>query len=442
MRIALLSPKGPLYRHPHGIFRKSLRYAPLTLTTLAALVPPELKADIILIDEGVEEIPAALDVDLIGMTVITGSAPRAYELADRFRRQGRTLVLGGPHVTLLPDEAQSHADAIVLGYAEQTWPQLLRDFQAGRMQPRYLQPPGHGLEHVPIAHRHRLNRKHYLTQDVFEATRSCIHSCDFCVAPVAWGRKSYQKPVERVVDEIRFTKARKAIFIDLNLISDREYARELFTALIPLKLRWYGLSTALVAHDHALMELMTRSGCKGLLIGFESISQGNLHQSNKGFNRPRDYGRVVDALHRHGIAIMGCFVFGMDHDTPEIFAETTACIIDWAIDLPRFALVTPFPGTPLYQRLETEGRILTRDWNLYDGQHVVFQPVGMDVETLRQGHDWAWREVYRFGSITRRLAKSRQQLPLAIAANLGYRHYAYHLARACHRMQPESPACG
>jgi radical SAM superfamily enzyme YgiQ (UPF0313 family) len=427
MRIALLSPKGPLYRHRGGIFKKSLRYAPLTLTTLTSLAPTELAPEFQLYDEGIQDIPLDLDADLIGMTVITGTSKRAYELSRHFRQRGIPVVLGGPHVTLMPEEAQRQADSIIVGYAEETWPQLLRDFAAGRMQSRYTQRPDLRLDNLPFPERHRLNSKHYLTMDVFEATRSCGHACEFCVAPAAWGRKQYQKPVGYVVEDIQRQGAKKLIFIDLNLISDRHYASELFTALIPLKVSWFGLSTTLIAHDLELLDLMARSGCRGLLIGFETVLQDNLKSVRKAFNMSVSYGDVMRLLHDRGISVMGCFVFGMDHDTPEVFERTAQFVVDTHIDLPRFALATPFPGTPLYRRLEAEGRILTRDWELYDGQHVVFQPARLTVQELQEGHERAWKFAYRYRSIARRIAGSRTQIPISIMANLGYRFYANHL---------------
>ena len=180
-RIVLISPKGPLYRHRGGIWKKSLRYQPLTLTTLAALIPQALNVDIQLFDEGIADVPLDLEADLIGLTVITGTAVRAYELADHFRQRGIKVVLGGPHVTLIPEDAQPHADAIVVGYAEDSWPQLLRDFVAGQLQPRYNQAPDLSLADRPFPRRELLPSHRYLTNTVFEATRGCIHNCDFCV---------------------------------------------------------------------------------------------------------------------------------------------------------------------------------------------------------------------------------------------------------------------
>ena len=428
MKIALVSPKGPLYRSRGGIFKKSLRYQPLTLTTLAALVPADLQASIALHDEGIAPLPDTLDADLIGMTVITGTAKRAYELAARWRAQGKTVVLGGPHVTLLPDEAAQHADAICTGYAEDSWPQLLRDYAQGRLQARYAQAPNFSLQRdMPFARRELFDARHFLTQAVFEATRSCSHNCEFCVAPTAWGRKHLQKPVGWVIEDIRRVWQKKILFVDLNLIANREYARELFTALISLKVQWFGLSTVLLAHDTELLELAARSGCKGLLLGLETINPASMGDARKQFNRSVDFKELIGTLHRHGISVQGCFVFGLDHDTPDVFDATVEFAISAGVDLPRFAVLTPFPGTPLFTRLEREGRILTRDWDLYDAQHVVFQPQGMTVQQLAHGHERAWKQVYRWGAIARRLWHARNFQPLALSANIGYRFYAHNL---------------
>lgn len=429
LRVALVSPKGPLYRHRKGIFRKSLRYQPLTLTTLAALIPKELDVDLQLIDEGICDVPGDLQVDLVGLTVITGTAPRAYALARQFRDRGIAVVLGGPHVTLIPEDAQSHADAIVTGYAEDTWPQLLRDFVAGQLKPRYDQSPELSLADRPFARRDLLPGSRFLTNNVFEATRGCVHNCDFCVVPSAWGRKLYQKPVEDVVSDIRQHGARRLIFVDLNLIADRHYAMRLFAALVPLKLQWYGLATVLLAYDPPLLEMASKSGCRGLLMGLESISPANLRSSRKGFNSPERFAEVVRRLHEHGIALQGCFVFGLDQDEPDVFLKTARFAIEAKIDLPRFAIVTPFPNTGLYNRMLKEGRILTRNWELYDGQHVVFRPAKMSIDELQQGTETAWKHVYSFASIARRIRHSPAPWPVRIGTNLGYRFYAHHLSR-------------
>ncbi|HUR45220.1 MAG TPA: radical SAM protein [Candidatus Saccharimonadales bacterium] len=406
-----------------------MRYQPLTLTTLASLVPAELNTELELFDEGITDVPLDLEADLVALTVITGTARRAYELADRFRGRGVTVVLGGPHVTLIPEDAQPHADAIVTGYAEDTWPQLLRDFASGELAPRYDQSPDLSLANRPRPRRDLLPGSQYLTNNVFEATRGCVHSCEFCVVPAAWGRKPYQKPVCDVVEDIRAHGARKLIFVDLNLIAHRGYALELFRALIPLRVQWYGLATVLLGEDPELLELAARSGCRGLLMGLESISPANLRQSRKSFNTPEKFFGLVEALHQHGIALQGCFVFGLDEDEPDVFLKTAEFAVQAHIDLPRFAIVTPFPNTALYTRLLAAGRILTKNWELYDGQHVVFSPARMSVDELQQGTEAAWKHAYSFRSIARRIRHSPAPWPVKLGTNLGYRFYAHHLNR-------------
>jgi len=440
LRIALISPKGPLYRHRGGIFKRSLRYMPLTLPTLAALIPEELDARVVCIDEGIADVDVDLEADLVGMTVITGNARRAYELAAAFRRRGTAVVLGGPHPTLVPEDAQPHADSVVVGYAEEEWPRLLRDFVAGDLKPRYVQSPDLDLAGRPFADRSVLPRRKYLTADVFEATRGCIHDCDFCVVPSAWGRKPLHKPVAEVVADIERQRARRAVFLDLNLIADKEYAAELFAALIPLGIDWYGLATTLLCDDLPLLDLAARSGCRGLLMGLESISTVNLRRSGKGFNDPQSYFRVVERLHERRIALNACFVFGLDDDRPDVFLETARFAVEAKIDLPRFAIVTPFPGTRLYRRLESEGRILTTDWERYDGQHAVFEPAGMSVEQLERGTETAWKYAYGWRAIGRRLSATQAPWRVALGGNLVYRFYAHHLHRfyTCDSIAPAS----
>ncbi len=428
MKIILVSPKGPLYRHRGGIFKKNLRYAPLTLTTLAALIPPELHAEVEILDEGVEEIfPERVQADLIGITLITGNSPRAYELAAIFRERGIPVVLGGPHVTLAPEDAQPHADSIVVGYAEDAWPELLRDFAAGQMKPRYTMSSALSLAGRPFPRRDLIKKHGYITTHTFEANRSCIHACDFCVAPSAWGNKPFYKPVEEVIADIRQHYNRRILFMDLNLINDTDYAARLFEALIPLKVDWFGLVTTLLNRDKPLLELAARSGCSGLLMGFESISKENQKTLKKGFNTPAEYRAIVDELHRYKITLMACFTFGLDNDTPEVFMDTARFAVEASIDLPRYAIVTPFPGTALYKRLDSEGRILTRNWELYDAQHVVFQPQLMTVEQLYAGHERAWKYTYSLPNMARRFLGSRIQVPVWWVTNIGYRFYAHHL---------------
>jgi radical SAM superfamily enzyme YgiQ (UPF0313 family) len=439
MRIQLLSPAGEIHRNHTGIFKRSLRYAPLTLTTLAALVPEELSADVIIQDEGVEPLDLDFSADLVGITAITGTALRAYQIADELRSRGHTVVLGGVHPTLLPDEAAAHADSVVTGYAEQAWPELLRDFAAGRMRSRYHYPTGRKLS-VPIARRDLLKKKRYATINSIEATRGCPHQCDFCVVPTAWHGIYAHRAVEEVVAELRTFEGRHALFIDLSPVEDVEYAKALYRAMIPLRIRWLGLATTRLAEDKELLQLAAQSGCKGVLIGFESVSQNTLNNSHKHFHAAERYAENVRRLHDHGIGIQGCFVFGFDDEDESVFERTIEFVDKTKIDLPRYAVATPFPGTTLYRRLAAENRLLHRNWKYYDVEHVVFEPSHMTCERLQEGLEWSWQQSYNWRSLLYRFTGAPWSIwPLWLSTNLGYRFFADKLPTKAEGVYRERP---
>jgi radical SAM superfamily enzyme YgiQ (UPF0313 family) len=427
MRIQLLLPAGEMHRNTTGIFKMALRYSPLTLSTLAALVPDDLDAEITIQDEGVQPLDLDFEADLVGISAITGTALRSYAIADELRRKGHTVIFGGVHATLLPDEAQAHADCVVVGYAEQSWPEALHDFRAGRLKKRYFTPTGRRLD-VPIARRDLLKRNRYATVNSIEATRGCPHKCDFCAVPAAWANIYAHRPIEDVIAELQSLEGKKAIFIDLSPVEDVVYAKALYRAMIPLGFRWVGLATARIGEDDEMLSLAAKSGCKGLLIGFESVSQGTLNETHKQFHSASGYAEVIRKLHDHGIGIQGCFVFGFDNDDRSVFERTVEFVDKTKIDLPRYAVVTPFPNTGFFRRLEAEGRLLHKNWSLYDVEHVVFQPRQISPEQLQHGLEWAWRQSYSWASIGRRLTGAPWSiLPLWVSLNLGYRYYAHHL---------------
>lgn len=428
LRIQLLSPAGEIHRNTTGIFRTALRYAPLTLTTLAALVPPELNAEITIQDEGVQPLDLDFPPSLVGITAITGTSLRSYDIADQLRAKGHTVVIGGVHATLLPDEAAQHADAVVLSYAEKSWPQLVRDYVAGELKSRYFARTGPKLEGVPIARRDLLKKKRYATVNSIEATRGCPHRCDFCAVPAAWSGIYSHRPVEEVIAELRTFEGRTALFIDLSPVEDINYAKALYRAMIPLGMRWVGLATTRITEDAELLDLAAKSGCRGLLIGFESISQETLVETRKGFHKAQNYGDVVKRLHDHGIGIQGCFVFGFDTDDESVFERTVEFVDKTKIDLPRYAVMTPFPGTGYFQRMKSANRLLHQNWALYDVEHVVFQPKQMSPERLQEGLEWSWRQSYSWRSIGNRIWGAPWKiLPLWMSLNFGYRYYAARL---------------
>src|SRR5262249_213491 len=248
------------------------------------------------------------------------------------------------------------------------------------------------------------------------------------VVPTAWSNTYAHRPIEEVIAELRTFEGRKALFIDLSPVEDVHYAKALYRAMIPLRIRWVGLSTTRIADDDELLKLAAESGCKGLLIGFESVSQDTLNGTHKGFHAANRYGEVVKKLHDQGIGIQGCFVFGFDNDDESVFERTVEFVDRAKIDLPRYAVATPFPNTGLYRRLEAERRLLHKNWALYDVEHVVFRPRQMTPARLQQGLEEAWRLSYLLSSLAKRITGAPWSLvPLWITLNLGYRYYARHL---------------
>lgn len=423
MKIALLAPAGAMHRHD-GIFGKSLHYAPLTLTTLAALVPQELSAQVQIYDETAGKIPLDLTEELIAITCITGTASRCYAYADYFRKKGKTVVLGGVHPSMLPEEAQLHGDVVMTGFSEQTFPQMLFDFRDGCLKDRYDQNEDYSIHERPIPRRELLNRKKYITTDTVEAVRGCSHPCTFCAYPAAFGRRIYKRPVNQVIAEVEALPGKVVVFPDVNLIADVDYARQLFSAMIPLKKYWLGLVTSYIGVDDSLIELFGRSGCKGLLIGFESIVQESQAYVHKVSNQVTDYEELMKKLHNSGILVQGCFAFGGDEEDASVFERTVEAVTRIKIDLPRYSILTPFPKTQFYAQLEEQGRIFERDWAMYDVEHCVFRPARMTEEQLTEGITWAWKETYRASNILQRLAPYRHSPWLSIPLNMGYRNYA------------------
>ena len=425
MKIALMSPAGAMHRY-NGMFHKGLHYAPITLALLAALVPKELDAEVVIYDETAEAIPLDTDADVIAITCITGTSSRCYRYADYFRSLGKTVLLGGVHPTLMPHEAAEHADAVLTGLGEKTFPQALLDIRDGCLKPLYHGGGCPDIANRPLPRKDLLNKKKYITLNTVEAVRGCNHSCTFCAYPAAFGKGVITRPVEDVIAEIKSFKGKEVIFPDVNLIADVKYAKELFTAMIPLKKWWMGLTTTAIGHNDELLDIFQKSGCKGILVGFESVNQETQQGINKGVNHVEEYKALMDKLHRRGIMVMGCFAFGADEDGPDVFRRTVELCVKAKIDLPRFSIITPFPGTEFYRELEAEGRIVERDFAMYDVEHCVYRPKQMTKEELEAGIAWAWKETYSWKNIFKRLdlTKFRTMKGLYMLVNIGYRKYA------------------
>lgn len=427
MRILLVLPFDRTYRRK-GAFSASIGYAPLTLTTLAALVPSELNVQVDIVDEGVSPPRLDGDYDIVGITATASSSPRAYFLCAHWRARGAHVAMGGAHATLMPNEVAQHADTVFIGLAEQTWPQFLHDFAAGRPQTLYRHEPQAGCLSMPRPRRELL-ASGYMKIPTIVANRGCRLSCDFCSIQQQWGKRGLARPVDEVVEEIRAHGAKWWIFLDPNIYSDRAYSLALFEALTPLKISWSGLSTLNIADDDETFEALKRSGCEGLLLGLENLSQDTMRNIGKPSNRVSEYRRQIGKLRECGIASLGCFVLGFDEDTEQSIRQTVAAIPSLGLDLVRFSVLTPLPGTSLHRRMESEGRILTDDLSLYDNEHVVFGPKNMSPERLQELLHEAWRDSYRIKDILGRALVRPGGRWLRLAANVGFRIYAARLRR-------------
>jgi radical SAM superfamily enzyme YgiQ (UPF0313 family) len=331
------------------------------------------------------------------------NAYRAYGIADHYRRQGAFVCLGGLHVTSLPDEALVHADAIFLGPGEQTFPKFLQDIRAGKTERVYTSTAGRSLERVPAIRRDLIQRARYLVPNSIVVTRGCPQHCDFCYKDAFFqgGRGFYTQRVEDALAEIERLPGRHLYFLDDHLLGDQRFAKALFHGMMGMRRLFQGAATVDSILRGDVIERAAEAGLRSLFVGFETLTPENLKRSNKRQNLGRDYKAVTDRLHSLGIMINGSFVFGMDDDGEDVFERTVDWAIEHGVTTATFHIQTPYPGTRLHAHMVREGRMLTRNWDLYDTRHVVYRPAQLKPEALKAGYDWAYREFYRWASITR-----------------------------------------
>ena len=394
---------------------------PLGLAMVAALTPPEVEVS--LTDENVTVIDFQKETDLVGITALTVTAPRAYEIADNFRARGVKVILGGIHPSILPEEASQHADAVVIGEAEGIWPNLIEDFKANKLQRVYRQRERPSLLNLPIPRRDLFAKGAYYATNTISTTRGCPYSCSFCSVTLFFGHTYRCRPVEEVLKEIEILNQRKLIgFVDDNIVGNPKFAKELFRALIPYKIKWVAQASVTIARDDELLKLAAASGCIDLLIGFESLSAANLAAMGKKVNVVDEYENVIRKIHSYGIAIHGFFILGLDEDDEDVFKRTVHFAQKMRLESAQFAWPVPYPGTALYESLDKTGRIVTKDWSRYES-NLVFEPKLMSREMLQQRRDWVWREFYSLPSIWRRVGMVRQNLRALWAVNLYYRAF-------------------
>jgi radical SAM superfamily enzyme YgiQ (UPF0313 family) len=416
MKLLLITASAPEIRR----IRRSrfLNFQQITMPYLAALTPAHWQVEHV--DEEARAVDYDTDADLVGITFHTPSAYHAYEIARRFRSRGIPVVLGGPHATLLPEEAAQHADTLFVGEAEGLWQQFLADFERGQAKKVYRAENVPSLEGVPQARKDLFQRKDH-TNGVLFASRGCPNQCDFCTLSVMYRNQLRRRPVAQVAAEYASFHGKVIIFWDDNLSADMAYAKDLFRAITPYRKWWSSQASIQAGRDEEFLALAARSGCKQLFLGLESVSQASMDEVHKRFNRVDQYRQIIARIHAHGIAVQAGIVFGFDSDTPTIFGETLDFLEDCGVQNATFNILTPFPGTQLYRRLEREGRILSRDWREYNSRaDVVFQPRQMAPEELLAGYQSAVRRFYSPASILKRIVRSPVEGWWTLPLNLAY----------------------
>ncbi len=410
MKIRLISPRGSTTgdevverifsetKDFQGYIESLTKASSSGLLVIASLTPAE--HDVRIIDENCEHIDFNDDCDLVGISAMTQQATRAYEIADEFRRRGRTVVMGGIHATVMPEEAKNHCDSVFIGEAEETWPVFLDDFRKGAMSDYYRSGKPADLTTLPVPRYDLLNKDNYRVIWL-QTSRGCPHDCEFCAASRIYGHAYRHKTVEQVIREIRAIQDiwpdARINFSDDNLFVNRKYSRELVAHLRELNIRWFAQTDIAIANDADLLRQMKSAGCTTLLIGFESISERNLQLINANgwkLKKSSTYADAIRTIQSCGIGIVGAFIIGLDEDTEEGLDELAEFIVANNMFMAQISILTPFPGTRLYDRLTVERRILDRPWSDYTGMQVNIQPRLMSVEELQKGFYKIYQRIY------------------------------------------------
>lgn len=403
------------YRH-----KQVNNFVQLTMPYLAGFVDTN-HYEIELVDEYNQSIPFDQSFDVVALTVNTPNSSHSYRIARRFQRQGAYVVAGGPHVSLLAREAQAHFDTIFIGEAEQTWPQFMIDFSRGCPQAVYRSEHPFLLTALPIPRRDLIGRRPFTTGSVI-ATRGCRYGCTYCCLKKIYHPSFRSRPIREVLDDIQSIRSRYFVFWDDNFFSNPSYAKQLIEAMIPLRKRWAAQVTLADCQDDELLALAKESGCVYLFVGLESFSDQSLASVNKSINKTHHYQRIIESIHAHGICVQAGIIFGFDSDDVSVFAKTLDNCQGIGLDGATVSILTPLPGTPLYHQMQQQGRLLTRDWQYYDGKTAVtFVPKKMSPQELFQGYMWFRRHFYSLRSIAKRLSVSRTRIWHNLLVNLGYR---------------------
>ena len=411
MKLTLIAP-AVVDETKRGMQGRVFQLPPLALATVAAATPEHV--DVEIVDEALEPINYECGADLVGITTLTRFAPHAYTIADRFREKGIKVVIGGMHPSALPDEAIKHCDSVVIGEAEGVWSRLINDFEKKWLKKYYRNKDFVDLNTICTPRRDLYKKERYLFTHLIQTTRGCPFNCGFCSVTKFFGRTYRTRPVDSVIKEIRDLKTKFVGFSDDNIFGNRIYARKLFSALKYEGVIWLSQASLNIADDPNLLRMAARSGCKGLFVGLESADCESLTQMNKGFLKPHKFKDAIGRLHDQGISVLGAFVLGNDNEDPSIFKRTLDFAKKIKLDLAQFAVLTPYPGTAIYNRLIKEKRIFNFDWTKYDAGNAVFKPLRMTADRLKEEVDKLWRDFYRFDEIIMRVLRLGRRIPIQL----------------------------
>lgn len=427
MKILFISPKWEKF--PHWAY-KLPQLGPLTV---AGLTPPEFDVDFI--DEFVREIDYETDADLVAISAMTAQAANAYRIADEYRRRGKKVVIGGIHPTIVPEEARAHADAVVVGEAESVWAGVCSDLKKDTLQEIYKasDTPSEFCVNGQFPRRDLIQVEGYTRSfdgdralDTLQTTRGCIYDCEHCNVPAFYGKRLRSRPIDEVMAEMEMVEAKNVFIVDNLIYENRKYMMELFKELEKIDKKWMSVGTLKIADDREFLKAMARSGCAFLYMGFDHLYE-NIYEGHKKalpghyqddmkihdvdylqdhVRLDKEYRDKVRVIQEEGIGVFGTFAFGFDNDDESIFERTLDFALGTDLQLADFAIVTPYPKSPLHTRLIREGRLFDTNWDHYNGCHVVFQPKKMDRDRLREGWRWVWDEFYREKTVLRRLCEA------------------------------------
>jgi radical SAM superfamily enzyme YgiQ (UPF0313 family) len=414
VQVLLISPcADPNTQTPEG-----LMIPQLALHILEGLTPPEHHVKIV--EEENEALNLDEECDLVGISCMTSNSPRAYYLAQEFKKRGKSVILGGVHPSILPEEALQHADSVVVGEAEGVWEQLLEDFQNGKLQRKYYNPKPQLDRYIPKKYGKPNQKKLFHVIPVM-TTRGCPYNCEFCCVGHLFGKQIRHVPIPNIVRDIEDSHGKVFIFLDDNLIARPKYAKQLFRAIKPLNIKWGGQASVSFVHDIELMQLAAQSGCVALFFGVESVSEAQLKTMRKSI---KEIGKIEQAIKKVkdlGIGFHASMIFGFDNDTRAVFSDTLEFLLRNKVSSASLNILTPYPGTKIYEQFKSEGRLLTTNWKHYDHSTVTFRPKNMSPDELQAGTIWVKKEFSKISSIVRRLPTNLSHLSLYLPMNLALR---------------------